>query len=186
MEEKKRLVRVEVLRAALKRRMSEALDSGDDGQIATTANLVKVMGIALAPLAPHAEVDPATLTLTVGQVALALGFHPEHVRRLLRCGSLAGERVGRDYQIPLLALAGWLDRQRKESWKPFDSTSPLRFETARAELLSHLALEKEALTWDFYLRHAHPDWMTAGQQPGAAEPKAGPAQHPQQPQEPEG
>ena len=148
--EKNHLLRVETLRAELKRRLGETLESGDAGKIAAMANLVKLMGIALAPLAPDAEVNPAALTLTVQQVAQALGFHPEHVRRLLRGGALAGERVGRDYQVTLPALIAWQDRQR--AWGqtlplPF---SPLSYEKAQTEMLAHVALEKEALAWDFF------------------------------------
>ena len=112
--EKKRQARVEALRAELLRRMGAALESGDAGRMVAMANLVKLMGVALAALPADAEVDPTTLTLTSGQVAQALGFHPEHVRRLLRGGSLASERQGRDYQVPLPALIAWLDRQRNE------------------------------------------------------------------------
>ena len=114
MMEKKRQARVETLRGELLRRMSAAMSSGDASKIVAMANLVKLMGVALASLPADAEVDPTTLTLTSGQVAQALGFHPEHVRRLLRGGSLASERVGRDYQVPLPALITWLDRQRNE------------------------------------------------------------------------
>ncbi len=114
MMEKKRQTRVETLRGELMRRMGAAMESGDAGRIVAMANLVKLMGVALAGLPAEAEVDPTTLTLTSGQVARALGFHPEHVRRLLRGGSLSGERVGRDYQVPLPALITWLDRQRNE------------------------------------------------------------------------
>ena len=116
--EKKRQVRVETLRVELMRRLGAAVESGDAGRIVAMANLVKLMGVAMAALSADAEVDPTTLTLTSGQVAQALGFHPEHVRRLLRAGSLAGERAGRDYQVPLPALIAWLDRQRNERKGP--------------------------------------------------------------------
>jgi excisionase family DNA binding protein len=112
--DKKRQARVETLRAELLRRMGMALESGEAGKVVAMANLVKLMGVALSSLPGDAEVDPTTLTLTSGQVAQALGFHPEHVRRLLRGGSLAGERQGRDYQVPLPALVAWLDRQRND------------------------------------------------------------------------
>lgn len=112
--EKKLQAHVGTLRAELLRRMGAALESGDAGKMVAMANLVKLMGVAMESLPAEAEVDPTTLTLTSGQVAQALGFHPEHVRRLLRGGSLASERQGRDYQVPLPALIAWLDRQRNE------------------------------------------------------------------------
>ncbi len=32
--------------------------------------------------------------LTVKEAAKALGYHPDHVRRMLRAGTITGERVG--------------------------------------------------------------------------------------------
>ena len=163
--EKKHLLRVEMLRTELKRRLGEALESGDAGKIAAMANLVKLMGIALAPLAPDDEVDSATLRLTVPQVAQALGFHPEHVRRLLRSGALAGERVGRDYQVTLPSLIAWQDSQRTWGQTAYTLLSPLSYEKAQTEMLAHVALEKEALAWDIFNRFVSPpSWLSARQQ----------------------
>ncbi len=163
--EKKHLLRVEMLRAELKRRLGETLESGDGGKIAAMANLVKLMGIALAPLASDAEVNPATLTLTVQQVAQALGFHPEHVRRLLRSGALAGERAGRDYQVALPTLIAWLDQSKAPSVPgvPYHLISQ-PYTRAEPDALSHLLLEKEASFWDFFTRHMRPGWRSPGQQ----------------------
>ncbi len=163
--EKKHLLRVEMLRAELKRRLGETLESGDGGKIAAVANLVKLMGIALAPLDANAEVDPATLTLTVQQVAQALGFHPEHVRRLLRSGALAGERAGRDYQVALPTLIAWLDQSKG----PTMSDVPLHlmsqhYTRAEPDMLSHLLLDKEANFWDAFTRSMRPGWRSPGQQ----------------------
>lgn len=163
--EKKHLIRVEALRAELKRRLGEALESGDAGKIAAMANLVKLMGIALAPLAPDVEVDPAALTLTVQQVAQALGFHPEHVRRLLRGGALAGERVGRDYQVALSTLITWLD-QSKQPPAPGVPFRPVfqHYTHAEPDALSHLLLDKEADFWDVFTRYMRPGKRLPGQQ----------------------
>lgn len=163
--EKKHLLRVETLRAELKRRLGEILESGDGGKIAAMANLVKLMGIALAPLVPAAEVDPATLTLTVQQVAQALGFHPEHVRRLLRSGALAGERVGRDYQVALPTLIAWLDQSKEPSVPgvPFRLMSQ-QYTPTEPDMLSILLLDKEASFWDSFTRHMRPGWRSPGQQ----------------------
>ncbi|HLW02493.1 MAG TPA: helix-turn-helix domain-containing protein [Ktedonobacterales bacterium] len=137
--EKRRQARVEALRAELLRRMGVALESGDAGRVVAMANLVKLMGVALAALPADAEVDPTTLMLTSGQVAQALGFHPEHVRRLLRGGSLAGERQGRDYQVPLPALIAWLDRQRNDRRTVPFAFSPLLWDQpVEAAALAHL------------------------------------------------
>ncbi len=162
--EKKRQARVEALRAELLRRMGAALESGDAGRMVAMANLVKLMGVAMASLPADAEVDPTTLTLTSGQVAQALGFHPEHVRRLLRGGSLAGERQGRDYQVPLPALITWLDRQRNER-----KTLPF----ALSPLLCDQPLESASFaTWQrflsgqgFPLYQARPSSPSEGESP---------------------
>jgi excisionase family DNA binding protein len=77
--------------------------------IALTADRTKAMAVALAGLPDDAEVSLATLELTTRQAAVVLGFHPEHVRRLLRSSTLRARRVGGDYRIllddlwPLLA-----------------------------------------------------------------------------------
>lgn len=77
--------------------------------IALTADRTKAMAVALAGLPDDAEVSLATLELTTRQAAVVLGFHPEHVRRLLRSNTLRARRVGGDYRIllddlwPLLA-----------------------------------------------------------------------------------
>lgn len=160
--EKKRLMRVETLRAELKRRLGETLESGEAEKIAAMANLVKLMGIALAPLAPDAEVDPATLTLTVQQVAQALEFHPEHVRRLLRSGALAGERVGRDYQVALPALIAWQDHQRAWGQTAQQTNRLVPFEKVQAEMFARVALDKETLAWDFFTGFVQPPrWLSS-------------------------
>ena len=38
--------------------------------------------------------------LTVREAAELLGYHPDHVRRLLRAGTVQGERVGPVWLIP--------------------------------------------------------------------------------------
>jgi excisionase family DNA binding protein len=39
--------------------------------------------------------------LTVQEAAALLGYHPDHVRRLIRSGIVNGERVGIGWLIPL-------------------------------------------------------------------------------------
>jgi excisionase family DNA binding protein len=69
--------------------------------VAVTADRTKAMAVALAGLPDDAAVDLATLELPVGRAATVLGFHPEHVRRLIRGGRLRARRVGGDYRIRL-------------------------------------------------------------------------------------
>jgi DNA-directed RNA polymerase specialized sigma24 family protein len=68
------------LRAAMRRPEPEA--------VAITADRTKAMAVALAGLPDDATVELASLELPTRQVATVLGFHPEHVRRLIRSGRL--------------------------------------------------------------------------------------------------
>jgi excisionase family DNA binding protein len=81
------------LRAAMRRPELEA--------IALTADRTKAMAVALAGLPDEADVKLAGLELATRQAAAVLGFHPEHVRRLIRSGRLRARRVGGDYRIAL-------------------------------------------------------------------------------------
>ena len=65
----------------------------------STADRAKAMGVAMAGLAPDAEVEVADLELSTRMAATVLGFHPEHVRRLIRGGRVRARRVGGDYRI---------------------------------------------------------------------------------------
>lgn len=81
------------LRAAMRRTELEA--------VALTADRTKAMAVALAGLPDDAPVRLAGLELVTRQAAAVLGFHPEHVRRLIRGGRLRARRVGGDYRIAL-------------------------------------------------------------------------------------
>ena len=67
--------------------------------IALTADRTKAMAVALAGLPEDADVEPASLELSTRAVASVLGFHPEHVRRLIRGGRLRARRAGGDYRV---------------------------------------------------------------------------------------
>ncbi len=69
--------------------------------VALTADRTKAMAVALAGLPDDAPVSVAGLELATRQAAAVLGFHPEHVRRLIRGGRLRARRVGGDYRIAL-------------------------------------------------------------------------------------
>jgi excisionase family DNA binding protein len=81
------------LRAAMRRLEPEA--------VALTADRTKAMAVALTGLPDDAEVELSGLELPTRQVATVLGFHPEHVRRLIRGGRLRARRVGGDYRVSL-------------------------------------------------------------------------------------
>jgi excisionase family DNA binding protein len=79
------------LRAAMRTREADA--------IALVADRAKATGVALAGVPEDAEVDLATLEMPTRAVASVLGYHPEHVRRLIRTGRLRARRVGGDYRV---------------------------------------------------------------------------------------
>ncbi|HEX7197270.1 MAG TPA: helix-turn-helix domain-containing protein, partial [Candidatus Limnocylindria bacterium] len=63
------------------------------------ADRTKAMAVALAGLPDDAPVELAALELGTRQAATVLGFHPEHVRRLIRSGRLRARRIGGDYRV---------------------------------------------------------------------------------------
>ena len=89
------------LRDRLAAAMAGAMRRPEAEAVALTADRAKAMAVAMAGMDPSAEVDPEALVVGTRQVAIILGFHPEHVRRLIRTGRLRATLVGGDYQILL-------------------------------------------------------------------------------------
>lgn len=89
----------------LRERMAGALASGmrrpEPEAVALTADRTKAMAVALAGLPDDAEVDVDALEVGTRAAAIILGFHPEHVRRLIRTGRLRARRIGGDYRVLL-------------------------------------------------------------------------------------
>jgi excisionase family DNA binding protein len=56
--------------------------------------------------------DTGADLVSVREVALLLGVHPETIRRLIRGGGLAGVRVGRGLHVARDELARCLEQQR--------------------------------------------------------------------------
>ena len=87
----------------LRRRLAAALDAAmrnrEADAIALVADRTKAMAVALAGLADDAEIELAALDMPTRSVAIVLGYHPEHVRRLIRTGRLRARRVGGDYRV---------------------------------------------------------------------------------------
>jgi excisionase family DNA binding protein len=94
------------LRAAMRRPEAEA--------VALTADRTKAMAVALAGLADDAPVQLAELDMATRQAAAVLGFHPEHVRRLIRSGRLRARRVGGDYRVAVDDLWPLLEVRYRE------------------------------------------------------------------------
>ena len=91
--------------ATFRRRLLAALEAamrtGGPEVIALTADRAKLTAAAMSGMPDDADVTPATLELGTRDAATVLGFHPEHVRRLVRGGRLPARRVGRDYRLRL-------------------------------------------------------------------------------------
>lgn len=94
------------LAAAMRNRASDA--------VALTADRTKAMAVALAGLADDAEVEIDALELSTRDAAAVLGFHPEHVRRLIRSGRLRARRERGDYRIAVNDLWPMLEARHRE------------------------------------------------------------------------
>jgi excisionase family DNA binding protein len=92
-------MRAGTLRRQLLAALAAAMRTRGPEAIALTADRVKATAAAVAGLPDEAEVLPATLELSTREAASVLGFHPEHVRRLVRGGRLAARREGGDYRV---------------------------------------------------------------------------------------
>jgi hypothetical protein len=77
--------------------------------VALTIDRTKAMAVALSGMDADAEVDPESLAVGTRNAAIILGFHPEHVRRLIRTGRLRATLVRGDYQVALSDLWPFLE-----------------------------------------------------------------------------
>ena len=73
--------------------------TGAPDAIALAADRAKLTAAAIAGMRDDAGVVPAGLELGTRDAATVLGFHPEHVRRLVRGGRLPARRVGGDHRL---------------------------------------------------------------------------------------
>ncbi len=92
------------LREHLAAAMAGGMRRPEPEAVALTADRTKAMAVALAGLDPNDEVDPETLAVGTKNAGVILGFHPEHVRRLIRTGRLRATLTGGDYRIALTDL----------------------------------------------------------------------------------
>jgi ABC-type taurine transport system ATPase subunit len=92
----------------LRERLSAALDAAmrnrEPTAIALTADRTKAMAVAISNMAEDAEIEVDALSLSTRDAAIVLGYHPEHVRRLIRGGRLRAMRRGVDYEVALTDL----------------------------------------------------------------------------------
>ena len=87
------------LRGRLTAALLTAMRNREADAIALTADRAKATAVALAGVTDDAEVDLAALDMPTRAAASVLGYHPEHVRRLIRSGRLRARRVGGDYRV---------------------------------------------------------------------------------------
>jgi excisionase family DNA binding protein len=88
-----------VLRDHLAAALARAMRRPEPDAVALTADRTKALAVALAGVPDDATVEISALELGTRQAGVVLGFHPEHVRRLIRSGRLRARRVAGDYRI---------------------------------------------------------------------------------------
>lgn len=107
-------MRVGLLRERLTSALATAMRTRAGDAVALTADRTKAMGVALAGLADDVEVEVDALELSTRSAATVLGFHPEHVRRLIRTGRLRARRSGADYRVRVDDLWPLLEARYRE------------------------------------------------------------------------
>lgn len=107
-------MRAGVLRRRLLAALDAAIRTREADAIALTADRAKAMAVALAGVGDDVEVELARLALSTRAAASVLGFHPEHVRRLIRAGRLRARREGGDYRVLVDDLWPLLEARHRE------------------------------------------------------------------------
>ena len=107
-------MRVDLLRERITAGLETAMQNREAEAIALTADRTKAMAVALAGMPDDAEIKVDALEVSTRAAATILGFHPEHVRRLIRTGRLRARRVGGDYRMMLDDLWPLLEARYRE------------------------------------------------------------------------
>lgn len=107
-------MKVGVLRDRLSAALVTAMRTRGAEAVALTADRTKAMGAALAGLPDDADVELDRLELSTRSAATVLGFHPEHVRRLIRTGRLRARRDGADYRVLVDDLWPLIEARHRE------------------------------------------------------------------------
>jgi excisionase family DNA binding protein len=102
-----------LLRRRLAAALGAAMRNREADAIALVADRTKATAVALAGVPDDAEVDLAALEMPTRSVASVLGYHPEHVRRLIRGGRLPARRVGGDYRVRVDDLWPLIDARHR-------------------------------------------------------------------------
>ena len=107
-------MKVGVLRERILAALAAGLHRPEPEVVALTADRTKAMAVALAGRLDSEEVEVEELEVTTTRAAAILGFHPEHVRRLIRGGRLRARRVSGDFRIRVNDLWPLLDVRHRE------------------------------------------------------------------------
>ena len=107
-------MRVGILRERIVAALATGLHRPEPEVVALTADRTKAMAVALAGLSDDEEVEVEEIEVTTTRAAAILGFHPEHVRRLIRGGRLRARRVGGDFRVRLNDLWPLLEVRHRE------------------------------------------------------------------------
>lgn len=107
-------MRVGVLRERMAAAMASGMRRPEPEVVALTLDRTKAMAVALAGLDDDDEVEVSELDVPTVRAAAILGFHPEHVRRLIRGGRLRAHRVAGDYRIRINDLWPLLELRHRE------------------------------------------------------------------------
>jgi excisionase family DNA binding protein len=105
-------VRVGLLRERIVAALATGLHRPEPEVVALTAD--RTMAVALAGRRDEEEVEVEELEVTTARAAAILGFHPEHVRRLIRGGRMRARRVGGDFRVRLNDLWPFLEVRHRE------------------------------------------------------------------------
>ena len=107
-------MRVGLLRERIVAALATGLHRPEPEVVALTADRTKAMAVALAGRRDDEEVEVEDLEVTTARAAAILGFHREHVRRLIRGGRLRARREGGDFRVRLNDLWPLLDVRHRE------------------------------------------------------------------------
>jgi excisionase family DNA binding protein len=107
-------VKVGILRGRLAAAAEAGMRRPEPEAVGLTLDRTKAMGVALAGRGDDDEVEVEALEVGTRRAGLILGFHPEHVRRLIRTGRLRARRSGGDYRILLNDLWPHLEARYRE------------------------------------------------------------------------
>lgn len=94
-------MKVATIRERLLHRVAAVVQAGSLDDVFLVSDQLRIVAGALVQLPGDAEVDLDACTVDTAQAAQMLSYHAEHVRRLIRQGTIRSTKVGVDYRIPL-------------------------------------------------------------------------------------